>query len=93
MKVTLIMEHAQLTFDAPAPDLPVAPGASFELPLAGYVVHAEVEEVTLSYPASRIVLASPAPRGRSFRDVAAALARTDYASNVTAEDLEDDGAD
>ncbi|MEV6533739.1 hypothetical protein AB0M86_29775 [Streptomyces sp. NPDC051639] len=93
MKVTLVMEHTRISFDAPPPDLPVIPGASFELPLNGYAVSAQVEEVVLSYPVSQIVLASPAPRGRNFRDVAADLARTDYASNVTAEDLDDDGAD
>ncbi|QDN84378.1 hypothetical protein [Streptomyces sp. RLB3-6] len=93
MKVTLAMEYAEITFDAPAPDVPVSPGVSFDLPLDGYVVHAEVEEVTITYPVSRIVLTSPAPKGRSFRDVAADLARTDYASNVTAQDLDDDGDD
>ncbi|MEV5787102.1 hypothetical protein ACGFWD_26725 [Streptomyces sp. NPDC048448] len=93
MKVALVIEHTQISFNAPLPDLPVVPGASFELPLNGYVVSAQVEKVTLSYPVSRIILASPAPRGRGLLEVAADLARTDYASNVTAEDLDDDGAD
>ncbi|MFD6923723.1 hypothetical protein ACFV99_26420 [Streptomyces sp. NPDC059944] len=93
MKVTLVMEHTHISFSAPLPDLPVIPGASFELPLNGYVVSAQVEEVTLSYPVSQIVLASPAPRGRGLLEVAADIARTDYATNVTTEDLDDDGAD
>ncbi|MEW1568448.1 MULTISPECIES: hypothetical protein [unclassified Streptomyces] len=93
MKVTLVMERTQISFNAPPPDLPVVPGASFELPLNDYVVSAQVEEVTLSYPVSRIVLVSPAPRRRGLLNVAADLARTGYATNVTAESLDDDRAD
>ncbi|MFE9437058.1 hypothetical protein [Streptomyces sp. NPDC006640] len=93
MRLTLVMEYAQIDFQAPVPDMPVTVGATFELPLDGYVVSAKVEEVTITYPVSRIVLSSPAPKGRSFQEIAADLERTEYASNVTAQDLDDDGDD
>ncbi|MFF4902604.1 hypothetical protein [Streptomyces sp. NPDC001068] len=93
MIFTLVIEYAQVDFEAPAPDVPVTVGATFELPLDGYVVSAEVDEVTITYPVSRIFLSSPAPKGRSFRGIVADLERTEYASNVTVRDLDDDGDD
>ncbi|MGW3154577.1 hypothetical protein [Streptomyces sp. NPDC001089] len=88
MKATLVMESVEIGFDMVPPDVPVTPGASLDLPLDGYVVHTRVTELTITVPVSRIVLRSPAIRGRTFRDVAADLERTDYASNVTARDLD-----
>ncbi|MFI8932374.1 hypothetical protein ACIG3E_32505 [Streptomyces sp. NPDC053474] len=93
MKVTLVMEYAELSFDLAPTDVPLALGASLDLPLPGYTLSARVTEVVISFPASRFVLRGTLPRGRTFYEVAADLERADYACNVTARDLDDDGGE